>query len=46
LRVESINPLSEERLTTAFDAVSLNMVHQPRMTSSPLAGLAGAVDKR
>jgi hypothetical protein len=43
---EIINPLFEEFHTTASAAVQLNMVHLPRMTSPPLAGLAGAVDKR
>jgi hypothetical protein len=43
---EIINPLFEEFHTTASAAVQLNMEHPPRMTTSPLADLAGAVDKR
>jgi hypothetical protein len=44
--LKSSIPYSVDSHTTASAAVQLNMVHLPRMTSPPLAGLAGAVDKR
>jgi hypothetical protein len=43
---ENIYPLSKNLHTAAFVAVQLDMLHLPQMPSPPLAGLAGAVDKR